>query len=124
MRRGQLEIAQEAARALGVAGRKIEELVEAASALACGSPVHRLSAADDSLAVHGDGCDERLGGIERKLRAARAACFVLPTDQNRIGCRGDLNRAGDWAGDVERDSVEWDVERDSERGSGHCHPRR
>ena len=60
----------------------LKELVEAAPALAGRSPVHGLSAADDSLAVHGDGCDQRPGGVKRKLRAARASSFVLPANEN------------------------------------------
>ena len=68
-RRGGSKDALEAARAIGMAGREVEEFVEAAAAFAGLGAVDRDGVLHDGLAVHLNGGDERPRGfeIERRL---------------------------------------------------------
>src|SRR5271154_5188176 len=85
-----------------MAGRKVEELVKAAPALACRYPVERVRQADDSFSIHRDGRDQRLCGIEGKSGTAGAAGFIPPIDEGCGGCRRYSDRTRAWRADIER----------------------
>src|SRR4029077_17212909 len=96
----EIEFSLEGARAIGMAGREVEEGGPTRAPLTCRALVEWTGSLDYGGAADGDRRDERRLGLERELRSPGSIGFVIPMDCARSGGRGHRHRAGPHAGDI------------------------